>query len=329
MRNKLSARLVVVIGFVAVASFASAASGVTLKSGTYKLSPGRGHYERTGKIASDVGELSVSLIDRDDNGVFGDSPFDKQGRIRYSDHIMVGTPEALEKSRGVNLSFGFASPYGGKLYKLEVSPAGDTLTIQPYTGKAGTVVFDISDVHGQKAKCLGLYMKGPIGILHIDPNEELRLPVGKYTIDTVTFQPNPKWVFSTRSKRTFDVAENKTTTLSFGGPISVGFGSGVYRQFRSGTTTIIKPLALLNGDSVMHAYGSIRIDLLDDTGSARASATEASFTSDPMAVSNGTRYTLKFAIPQDCKPGRYTLSAVFNIRGYATPAIGTQSIQVE
>jgi|GEM_PF-4274185 len=143
------------------------------------------HGEWYGKIPTRSGYLNVKICDMNSNAIYGEHPIVKaDGRVEsYGDCIELGDKRCRESDRTRVMTFDDVIPYAGTLYKIETSKAGDTLTVKPYSGEAGTLCINATDGQGKPADGI-VSIKRPYGEISFLPGVA-RLPVGDYICNRV------------------------------------------------------------------------------------------------------------------------------------------------
>ena len=132
-----------------------------------------------GKVPSDAGEMDVELSDNG-NGVYGDrAVISAQGALQApGNSVRIWNRTGVQSTTDIVRAFAEAVSYSGKLYQFETTKAGDTFTIKPYTGPAGTLHIDARDGNG-KSIARYLVLGGPMGELRLERDNDLLLPVGE------------------------------------------------------------------------------------------------------------------------------------------------------
>jgi hypothetical protein len=180
---------------------------------------------REGEIEEKGRKIRVILLDRNNNGQFGDPIACRQagGRISvaYGDVLLINP--ALRGSRAVSADQDFhyvnkMLRVGKQFYRLDVSPTGDALTLEPTTLTYG-YASNKSGVY-QALICSDEY-----GVLQIGglKDQKIQMPTGKWRIASYTIGAPGRdgtKVFARFSGRSpeVEIEKGKTSELPFGEP---------------------------------------------------------------------------------------------------------------
>ena len=194
----------------------------------------------TGKVRG----VSITLIDENNNGVYGEVGVDT---------IKIGKEDAASYvSSVVNL--------GKKLYNIDISPNGAKITIEPYEGPTG--VLDLASGYELKSKVpsklrLAIVQKGEDVFFNLaGKGKKFRVPTGDYKfkmglvgsgkVQKAEIEPGEMELFTVKEDEvakfdwgapgliTFEVAKNQDTgeiTIETGSIEIRGRGGEVYRKF--------------------------------------------------------------------------------------------------
>jgi hypothetical protein len=199
-----------------------------------------------GKMPSDQGDVDIQLLDTNGNGVFND-------RVTLDPKTSAAVPgDTLFVAAGDDkrvLPLGPALALAGKVYKVSVTPAGDSIDIQPYTGPTGTLELQMLDGKGKLVQTgeSVMFMSPDLGGVELKSGERALVPAAEYRPSpSLTFgarkkKGDPGFIATIRTKRTTKVEEGKTTVFAYGGPVSMKIDPDVTAlQWTPGTETIVK-----------------------------------------------------------------------------------------
>ena len=165
------------------------------------------HAHPGGAAVGKVDGQQVRIIDQNLNGKFDDFG---------TDAIVVGRgKQASFLSEVINVR--------GKLYSIEVSPNGSSLTWAPYDGTSGTL--DFSTQFASKGKLLGAVVVSDDGKRSFTlSGKPIAVPTGNYELVHGRIGLGRNVVtFSKGNTETLTVDSGVTKALSFGEPVNIDF----------------------------------------------------------------------------------------------------------
>ncbi|MCX6345256.1 MAG: carboxypeptidase-like regulatory domain-containing protein [Armatimonadetes bacterium] len=148
-----------------------------------------------GTIDSSKGPISAIVVDSNNNGLFNDAYKYNQGYTLcdyvYADTNGFGRAVALPYLESPQmLSQGTVNLLAGKGYIVKANAAGNSITVEPYTGQFGTLLVRASNIAGQSGVCRSLNVTGEPGRYSRPTVNKgaVMLPVGKYTLSYCTLE---------------------------------------------------------------------------------------------------------------------------------------------
>jgi hypothetical protein len=224
------------------------------------------------------------------------------------------------------LWLGKTSSYAGKLYEVEVSSSGDTVTIDPYRGETGKLELEMTDGRGNPANCWCAVVKGEPGYFALDPSRDSELLPGTYDGEHFALSAGqgtaaqPHFQFEYWQSRRITVESARTSTFRIGGPLSMRIESDSTRKTvkRGGKAGFSVDLYL--GDDWVHILGR-HICIFRVTDAAGAVVNTG-------VAENDLGFGYSFDVAKDWKPGTYKVSATLDAEPYQGQLTATCSLVV-
>jgi len=193
----------------------------------------------TGKIKTSEGDMDVILVDMNENGTFNDKfsvveDEEYGGYPQPGDALYLGTavPDMPKPDEYTHLIYlGKAASYDGKLYEIETSKTGDSLTIKPYSGDTGKLKIETVDGNNKPVDCPFIVVYSDNTAVFTEGGGEIVLLPGKYKCEFATLRPKQEGPVERQFSLdvTIDnpvvIEKDKTVVLKIGGPMTVGIDS--------------------------------------------------------------------------------------------------------
>ncbi len=194
--------------------------------------------ERTGtwrgKIDSNKGKVEIAVVDGNSNGAYNDNLLVNDGfNITYAsyDYLLIDCNlfgrVITDQTSPHYIALCNVISVAGRLYSVEVSRAGDKVTISPYTKPAGRLVTSISEVCGTKACIRNISTISKAGYFDLrDPSAKgVMLPAGQHKVDRcdleIIRQGAEPLKITGRIDSQLDISPDKDFVLKLGGDVSV------------------------------------------------------------------------------------------------------------
>ncbi|MFT4550372.1 MAG: hypothetical protein ACI8XO_005041 [Verrucomicrobiales bacterium] len=164
-------------------------------------------YAASGAALGMIDGQKVRIIDQNNNGRYNDYGSDAMliGQGRYATFL----------SEVINVR--------GKLYSVEVSADGMSLSYEPYSGERGTL--DLTTQFATKGKLLSAIVRSADGKNSFDmTGGPLEIPAGPYELDHGKIGVGRNVVTFTKGDlQSITVEPGSTSSLALGGPINIKF----------------------------------------------------------------------------------------------------------
>ena len=297
-----------------------------------------GHW--SGKIDTDQGQVSVSLIDHNWDGIYGQKVrYDREfGDMMPADEILIGDgPNLRPLATHIyhTMFLGKGVTYEGKLYDLKVSSSGETITVLPYDGGKGKLLIDARDSRGKPFEYVGALAINGEGIYTVRGALGTELPTGTYNDMWVLIGPDAqaaddrKFRFYQHCPGKLKIDKGKTVTLRVGGRMTLDI------QAQQGAKiSTVKAGGNLSFE-ITPMIGKECAFMFDDEKHLNITVKDAGgrvVHSSQVKQSYGGFYNRAFecslAVPQDWDPGLYTIIASYPGEPYQDVITGTRQFRV-
>jgi hypothetical protein len=157
-------------------------------------------------MSGKVQGAKLVLIDENANGLFNDLG---------KDRMVVGEgTQAHPLSELVNL--------GGKLYHLEVAPAGTSVRTRPYAGETGSL--DLSSKFRSRGKLVSAVVSSGRNWFEVGGRGPVTLPVGEYRLHSGVVAAAPQLAHLKQGRmEPIAVEAGKSSTIEWGLPVAIHF----------------------------------------------------------------------------------------------------------
>jgi hypothetical protein len=283
----------------------------------------------SGTVKTDAGDLRVSVRDCNSNGVFGDRMSAADGGdsvlLYTSSHRLPSGSDCSESDLGEALA------YKGRLYSVNVSPCGDSVEFQPYTGPSGQLVVNVYDANNKPTSEYSVKLFNDQGMYDYTAGESVVAPPGKYTASVFIDDKHP-W-----SEQNHFYGGIRA---SMRGKLNLPAGSTVRRRFGGPMKLTIEPESKL-----VRAKRGQKLDvwLFFDIGgdefgvtsmmtpkvTIRNSAGRIVNKGDGYygCIAGGAGYV--FQVGRNWKPGLYRITASLDPRPYQGPVTAHKPMRIE
>ena len=168
--------------------------------------------------------------------------------------------------------------YEGKLYTLSVTPTGDRVDIQAYSGPTGALRLETRDGKNNIVQTgdVASFMSDDLGVVQVKAGAEVTVPVGDYRscYDIVygarKKKGDPGFIATVSSTRVAKVEGGKTTTFVIGGPVKIAIEPGVNIIIRASGPSLKFTVLMLAGEDSLDSLGlpdpKVVFDLSDSNG---------------------------------------------------------------
>lgn len=330
-----------VIPILMLCLIASSAFAIALEPGVYKLEPKRikttpSLIVMAGTVKTDSGEIAVAIRDSNFNGSYSDKIEDRGSYLettRSADTVCLG--ETYPPTYTMRLGRG--AMLDGKLYALDVSASGDTLTISRYTGETGVVKIEAKNGDSKAVPVEKVILYGANGLYASEiGHDTVTIPVGDYTCAVAVLCPSGRaqssrtkqptsrsimvqhdFVFDYYASIPIKVHKGTSSILRLGGKLGLEF-TARFRgglKLKRGQGINIEIFLTLNGSRV-HRVSALpmRLDLFDQSEKLLST-----FEHPFGHIGNGMMpdsFIQVLKVPQDWQPGDYKLRATADTGNY-------------
>jgi hypothetical protein len=271
-----------------------------------------------GKVPTDAGDRDLLAKNQGGEGFFSRrGHYDKErGEWVTGDGVFIGN---LSNSHPVavtehTLWLGKASSYAGKLYSLDVSSSGDTVTFDPYNGETGRLKLEMTDGRGRPVNCWCATVKGEPGYFGLDPTQASELLPGTYDDEHFALSAGqgtadePCFQFEFWQSRKITIESGKTAAFKIGGPLSMTIEPDSGRKTVKLGEKAGVSVNLYLGEDWVHVFGRhiCKFKVTDAAGAIVKTGVSE----------NDLGFDYSFEVAKDWKPGTYTVTATLDAEPY-------------